>query len=73
MDKKTEIAWSPEARERLNSIPSVLRPMVENGVNKYAAQKGLSLITPEVMLEVKRMVHGDKEPEISSNFFESLN
>lgn len=47
-------AWSAEAAKRLESVPAFLRPMVRGGVERYAAMKGLSEITPEIMAELRR-------------------
>jgi len=42
-------AWSAEAQERLNKIPSFMRPMVQMGIESYARKSGIANITPEVM------------------------
>ncbi len=52
--------WSPEARERLQQVPFFLRSMVKSGVERYARQKGLAAITPELMMEMRSRVGGRK-------------
>jgi hypothetical protein len=47
--ESTEPVWSPEAQERLNKIPSFMRPMVQMGIESYAKKFGIASITPEVM------------------------
>jgi hypothetical protein len=47
--ESTEPVWSPEAQERLNKIPSFMRPMVQMGIESYAKKYGIASITPEVM------------------------
>ena len=44
-----EPVWSAEAQERLNKIPSFMRPMVQMGIESYARKSGLASITPDVM------------------------
>jgi AdoMet-dependent heme synthase len=45
--------WSPEARARLQRLPSFARGMVTKGVERYAAAHGIRRITPEVMQAVR--------------------
>ncbi|MFQ5613098.1 MAG: radical SAM protein, partial [Anaerolineae bacterium] len=53
--------WAAEARSRLARVPSALRPMVEKAAESYARSKGLTVITPELMAELRakgsRMSH----------------
>ncbi|HET6370694.1 MAG TPA: PCP reductase family protein [Nitrospiria bacterium] len=44
-----EPVWSLEAQERLNKIPSFMRPMVQMGIERYAKKQAIASITPEVM------------------------
>jgi hypothetical protein len=44
-----EPVWSLEAQERLNKIPSFMRPMVQMGIESFAKKQGIADITPEVM------------------------
>ncbi|MFY9269773.1 MAG: PCP reductase family protein [Candidatus Manganitrophaceae bacterium] len=43
------LTWTPEAQERLEKVPSFMRPMIQLGIESYAQRKGVSTITPEVM------------------------
>ncbi|MFQ5746649.1 MAG: PCP reductase family protein [Gemmatimonadota bacterium] len=43
------VAWSPEARHRLERVPSFVRGMVRRVYTDYARDRGLEEITPEVM------------------------
>jgi len=45
----TELAWSKEAKERIERVPSFMRPMIQMGVEAYARKTGYTEITPEVM------------------------
>jgi hypothetical protein len=51
----TGIAWTKEAEERLNRIPSFIRPMAKKGIEQYAGENGFSQIDNEVMDAVKDM------------------
>lgn len=48
---KTEstISWSAEAQARLQNLPSFVRSMVAKGVERYAKEHGIAVITPDVM------------------------
>ncbi len=49
----SEMAWTAEARERMERIPDFVRGMVTEAVEAYARQQGLSEITPETVENVK--------------------
>ncbi len=55
-DKKTGTApaWTAEAQERLDKVPSFLRSMIKKGAEAYARSKGLDEITPEVMATLRK-------------------
>ncbi len=43
------VAWSPEAIERLQNVPSFVRGMVKRIYTDYARERGIGTLTPEVM------------------------
>jgi hypothetical protein len=43
------VDWSADARERLERVPVFVRGMVKRIYRDYAAERGIGLITPEVM------------------------
>ncbi|HSB68507.1 MAG TPA: hypothetical protein VLT62_04120 [Candidatus Methylomirabilis sp.] len=47
------ITWSPEAVRRLERIPEFIRPMIRQGIEQFAAQRGYRNITPDVMVEAR--------------------
>lgn len=47
-----DIPWSAEAESALEHIPSFARNMARRAVESYAQDRGLSVITPEIMREV---------------------
>lgn len=47
------LEWTEEAKARLRRLPSFTRGMVVKGVERYALDHGISLITPEVMRAVR--------------------
>jgi len=49
-----QVFQDPEARQRLEAIPSFARGMVAKAVEAYARSTGRSVITPEVMAEVRQ-------------------
>jgi len=46
-------AWTPEARIRVERIPSFIRPMVQKAIERYAAEQGHLTITDAVMDEAR--------------------
>jgi len=55
-----DLSWSPEAEERIEKIPTFMRPMIKMGVESYAQKNNISMITPEVMEDSKN-AKGDLE------------
>lgn len=51
--ESVEIVWTKEAEERLNRIPSFIRPMAKKGIEQYANENGYNQINDEVMNAVK--------------------
>jgi radical SAM protein with 4Fe4S-binding SPASM domain len=47
------LEWSDEAKERLRRLPSFARGMVVKGAERYAAEQGIAVITPEVLQAVR--------------------
>ncbi|MCH7706861.1 MAG: radical SAM domain protein, coenzyme PQQ synthesis protein E, partial [Myxococcales bacterium] len=56
---ETLLSWSPDARERLNAIPSFVRGVVTTRIEKFAREKGYEHIDAEVMAEVRRSMPVD--------------
>jgi radical SAM protein with 4Fe4S-binding SPASM domain len=48
-----DLAWEPSARERMQAIPSFARGMVVKAVEAYARGRGITVITPDVVVEVR--------------------
>lgn len=47
------IAWSPEAASRLERIPEFIRPMIRQGIEQFATQRGYRRISEDVMIEAR--------------------
>jgi len=47
------LAWSAEATERLERIPSMIRPMVQRDIEEYARKHEFSSVTIQVMDDAK--------------------
>ena len=52
-DANLTLVWSEAAQARLKRLPSFARGMVAKGVERYAKENGLSVITPDVMQTVR--------------------
>lgn len=55
--KPGEIVWEKDAEERLKNAPLFVRPMARKGIERYAAEKGITTITTAVMDEARKL-HG---------------
>ena len=49
--------WTPEAQERMDRIPSFIRPMVERGIEDYAKANDATMVDEE-MLKIVREKFG---------------
>ena len=50
---KAGCAWAPEAERRLERIPEFIRPMIRQGIERFAAEHGYGRITEDVMVEAR--------------------
>jgi len=57
-----ELAWDPDARERLQAIPSFARGMVVRAVEAYARGRGQAVVTRELLAEVRATWGGRFRP-----------
>ncbi|HSL81727.1 MAG TPA: radical SAM protein [Thermoanaerobaculia bacterium] len=48
------LAWSPDARARMERIPSFVRGVVTKRVEDYARREGLAEVTPELLDRIRR-------------------
>jgi radical SAM protein with 4Fe4S-binding SPASM domain len=55
---ETTLTWTAEAQARLKPIPGFARGMVVAGVERYARDRGIAVITPDLMQEVRQRVAG---------------
>jgi radical SAM protein with 4Fe4S-binding SPASM domain len=53
LEVKLTLAWSVAAKERLQKLPSFARGMVSRGVERFANENNIAVITPEVMQKVR--------------------
>ena len=58
MRTEATLTWTAEARARLKGIPGFARGMVVAGVERYARDRGMAVITPELMQEVRGRMSG---------------
>ncbi|MEW6323854.1 MAG: PCP reductase family protein [Nitrospirota bacterium] len=50
---ETDMAWAPEAEQRLDNIPSFVRPMARKEIERMARDRGLTTVTTALMDEAK--------------------
>jgi hypothetical protein len=48
------MSWSPDARARIDRIPSFVRGVVVTRLETYARERGLHEVTVELLSEVRR-------------------
>lgn len=54
-----ELEWAPEARARVDRIPSFVRGVVTRRIESFARERGYARVTPELMDEVRRSLPVD--------------
>ena len=60
--EEAEIPWDHASQLRLSRIPYFLRAMVKKGVERHARENGISLITIELMEELRKKRFGNETP-----------
>ena len=58
-----ELTWDAAARERLQAIPSFARGMVVKAVEAYARGRGATMVTPELLADVRARWGGRFRPQ----------
>ena len=53
IEPRFTLTWSAAAQDRLQRLPSFARGMVAKGVERYAREHGVTLITPDTMQTVR--------------------
>jgi len=56
---EVRLPWTPEARERLERIPSFVRGVVSERVERFARERGHAAVDLEVMADVRRQMPVD--------------
>ncbi len=51
----SEMAWTDEARERIDRVPLFVRGMIVGAIEAYASSQGASQITPGIVDEAKEL------------------
>jgi hypothetical protein len=54
--------WEDAAQTRLGRIPYFLRAMVKKGVERHAREQGLTVVTVELMEELRKKRFGNDAP-----------
>ena len=60
-EKEEAVIWAPEAKERLDNVPSFVRPMAKKAVEKLAKEKGCVVIDAALMNEARDKFMGGCE------------
>jgi radical SAM protein with 4Fe4S-binding SPASM domain len=66
LETSEELAWTDEARERLNYVPSFVRGMVSQRVETYAREQGLTEVTADLMHKVREESLGGRIGNVPS-------
>ncbi len=57
-----ELRWDDEASARFKRIPYFMQAMVKKSVEAKARERGLAVITPEFMEELRKARFGNEKP-----------
>ncbi|HSA62422.1 MAG TPA: heme biosynthesis protein, partial [Nitrospiraceae bacterium] len=60
--EESEVAWDEASALRLSRIPYFLRAMVKKGVEKHARENNVTLITVELMEDLRKKRFGNDAP-----------
>ena len=52
-DSPNGMSWTPEAQQRLDTIPDFIRPMARKEIERLAQERGVVTITAQVMDDAK--------------------
>lgn len=52
----SRVQWTPEAKERLQRVPTFVREMARQGVEQFASGHGYEVITEEVMAAAREEI-----------------
>ena len=58
-EREEALIWTPKAEERLNNVPSFVRPMAKRAVEKLAREKGQTVIDEALMDEARGKFMGE--------------
>ena len=58
----SSVEWEAAAEKRLSRIPYFLRAMVKKGVERHAVEQGISVVTIELMEELRKRRFGNEKP-----------
>lgn len=62
VQEESEVTWDEASALRLSRIPYFLRAMVKKGVEKHARENGISVVTIELMEELRKKRFGNDAP-----------
>jgi len=54
----SDFTWTPDAKDKLDRLPSFVKPMVQSSIEAYARKNGLTTITLQVMDDSKNDSNG---------------
>ena len=55
---RSEFTWTPDAKDKLERLPSFVKPMVQSSVEAYARKRGFKTINLQVMDDSKNDTNG---------------
>ena len=72
VERPVELIWTKEASDRLARLPFFLRKMIKGRVERHVSDAGLTLVTVELMEELRRKTFGDSAPVFKDGRFQGL-
>lgn len=52
-ERENDLAWTEAAEARLQRLPPLARPMARMAISRYARERGVATVTPELMDEYR--------------------
>jgi hypothetical protein len=69
VEEELHLIWAKEAQERLLRLPYFLQKMIKGRVERHAREAGISIITLELMEDLRKKTFGNATPVFREGLF----
>jgi len=72
VQEELHLIWTQEAKERLSRLPYFLQKMIRGHVERHARDAGITVITLELMEDLRKKTFGKASPSFRKGLFQGL-